>query len=1228
MSFRDSRLALGATLSLSLPLLAGAQGSFRERTLDVDLEAQIEAAASERERFAVDVPHAATIADSGSWTRANGVSTWSYRIVIPSAVSMSFHADRFSLPSGAALTMRGASGSATTYTNISGGSGELWGRTARGNSLDLELRVATRDEAAAELTLASVQAGFRVLGGGAPDHPHYRKLRGLPAYAASVPCPENFSCHSTAENSLNADATAAIVIGGVSLCTATLVNNTRNDGKPYLLTARHCQDGPSSSLTVYWDAAAPCGSNLASVYDEPNPSWFGGTVTVFEQQDVWMMDLMVAPRGARPYFAGWDVTGATFVGGYSPHHALGRKRQYTRWFGQASYQTMSGSVLGVGYDSNFWGVVNDIGAVGSGASGGGLFDTNHRLVGVASLAYLQNGPGSDGMCPVNPPAVPSESSAAALYVALSAVWESTADTTSFTNPVTLKSLLDPDNTGARVHGGFQLLQDMTLTTGGFSQVVETGWPTSLTWNAPGAATCVATGGIAGDGWAGSRPASGTVSIVQYEPGVTNYTLRCSNGARYAERSLQIAWDERAPFLDLRDYDAWPVILGNDILLEWRSNVRPCVATGGAAGDGWAGPKAQVTLGTQTVPYTQPGSITWGITCGTGARALSREITREIMDVAVELLPIVTTIRVNEPVLMRVRAFGLTCTKSGGAPGDDWPGPWADGGGTRSYTSSVEGTYRYALTCASGAVTATDEVDITFTHDAPAASLAVDKTSSTVQPLRHDPNPTWPPPNAVRFEWLANVEPCSLAYDGPGNEDSIVSVGWQQSWPAGELYDWRVVPGTYVYTLTCGTGADVATATRTIDWQSNPLSVEIYRSDAGIVANEPFTLSWTSNLAICMTSGGVSGDGWAGRTNISGSANITLATPGTYRYSVSCDYNGTTLQDDFDLVVPPPAITFAPHASQWRAGHETVSIAWTSTASPCQASGDWTAGAAPSASSRAVGSSIAGVRTYTLRCGVAPHIAEASTSLTWLPPRTVELTASAEEVAVGQPVTLSWTGANVSACRIHRSESVDWFGALPTSGSRTILRTSPGSDHFFISCDGIEDFVSIRWRRVDRGSEPFRGPTVTLTTDAATKLVDELLTVTWTSTGSNGCYASQGPAGSDWSGNIPVSGTRQYRMLRAGTFQFGIECTGAPPRASATVSVTVIAPPTPPPSSSSSSSGGASGGKSGGGGSLDLILLGLLGAIAARVAARPGRRRPRISAGFRSSGAHRARLRGS
>jgi len=565
----------------------------RADILDVDLNQLIDAAAASRNRFAVDIPHP-----------VSGTNAWNYSVRIPGAISMSFHASGISLPGNAVLTVT-AGNTTTTYHGRDMSDGGLWGRPLLGDTLNFTLT-----GAGASIQIQSFQAGYRALGGVVPDHQHYTaRIKAL----AVADCTQNYSCNATDANRGPARATVAVLVGNQYQCTGTLLNNTSHDATPYILTARHCQTGKmgggnpdaAQSVTVYWDAVTACGSTLGSIYDGTAMTQSGAT-TVVEQQDAWLIRLNSQPAAQDAYFAGWDATGSVFTGGYSIHHALGSNKQYVGWSGQAVYQPMTRAAVGVNYESTFWSLVNGVGKTGAGASGSAVFDPDNRVVGSETLALLVAGENTAGVCPANP--APAST---ANYTALSGVWTSTADATSTTGERTLQSVLDPTNTGKLVIDGFTLTP-VSLTAD--TSFLRTDQQLTLTWNAPGALSCTASGG-----WSGARAASGSVKVSNLTGGHVDYVLSCQTASGVGQADVGVDWTYIQPVAWV-GVDSQTVNVGDAINLNWYSNVGPCTATGGQTGDGWAGAKDE--SGVQTVYAARSGTEVFTLTCGTWAHVAS------------------------------------------------------------------------------------------------------------------------------------------------------------------------------------------------------------------------------------------------------------------------------------------------------------------------------------------------------------------------------------------------------------------------------------------------------------------------------------------------------------------------------------------------------------------------------------------------------------------------------
>jgi len=656
--------------SLATLLVSLASNAASVDTLSVDLDSLIDAAAASKNRFAVDIAHP-----------VSGSDTWTYSVRIPGAISMSFHASELTLPADAVLTVTSGN-TTTTYHARDINQGGLWGRPLLGDTLNFTL-----SGHAASIHIQSFQAGYRALGAVVPDSPHYTARLEM---VAPADCTQNYSCHVTDANQGPARATVAVVVANQYTCTGTLMNNTSHDATPYVLTARHCQNGTmgggapdaASAVTIYWDAVSACGSTLGSIYSGSAITQSGAT-TVVEQQDAWLIRLHSAPAAPDAWFAGWDATGSVFTGGYSVHHALGNNKQYVGWRGQAVWQSMPRAAVRVNYESTFWGLVNGIGNTGAGASGGALFDPSNRVVGSASLAALVGGANTAGSCPVNPaPASPT-----AQYTALSGVWTSTADATSSTGNVTVQSVLDPTNTGKVVMDGLSLMP-VTLTAD--ASFLRTDQQLTLTWNVPDALSCSASGGQTGDGWAGSRPSSsGSVKVSNSAGGHVEYGLSCRTADHVGSATVGVDWTYVQPVAWI-GVDSDSVEVGHPIELTWYSNLGPCTASGGQSGDGWAG--AKEGSGAQTVSASKAGTFAFKLTCGTYAHVASYKVTVTVTAPGNEGAP--ATVGANPPAAVAATpppgSSNATGTLPGSNSGSDGGSAGTSGGAGTSGSAGTSG----------------------------------------------------------------------------------------------------------------------------------------------------------------------------------------------------------------------------------------------------------------------------------------------------------------------------------------------------------------------------------------------------------------------------------------------------------------------------------------------------------------------------------------------------------
>lgn len=1157
-------ICVGAWMSIASSWASPLPVASSVDTVGVDLNPLIDTASHFPEQFAVNVPHSASSAREGTWSKHALISMWLYSVRVPTAISMSFHAASATLPPSAVLTVS-AGRTTFRYTARDVSRSGLWGRPMLGDTIKFSLSVSSSEANRVRLHIDNLQAGYRGLGGGVPDHPHYQELKR--AAAASAGCTENYSCHVSASNQGPSRATVAVLIGNIYQCTGTLLNDTRADGVPYILTARHCQLGQlgggnpdaAATVSVYWDAVSPCGGQLGFIYDAATPTQTGA-ITALEQQDLWLIQLDTPPAASDAYYAGWDATGSAFSGGYTIDHALGEDQQYVEWSGTDLLEHIPGATLNVAYDSSFWGVVNGLGNVGAGASGSALFSPNNLVVGSASLAALTNGENSSGVCPVSPPSVPSPNSVTALFTALSGAWASSADRTSSTPGKTLKSLLDAAATGQTTTPGLAT-QPITLSVS--STFANTGNQVTLSWNVAGAQSCSAWGGTAGDGWAGARTPSGSLSVTSLVGGTVNYSLNCVVGNQIGAGTATVTWDYIQPLTNLAGGTQAPLMLGAKTAVSWLANVGPCVATGGSPGDGWAGP--QPNSGSFEITVTQTGVTRYTLTCGASGRTATNSIyLYGVSPPKIWLVSSVSSIVANSTFQLNWfgNGIGAPCVPSGGSSSDGWAINSA-GIGTNGSTlirEPVPGTYTYTLTCTAGGQIANASQTVVVTSDPPAISLVA------VAPQQQAN--AGPQPNLF---WTTNVGDCSISYHSNSNLNIGGSLLGQPS--SGTVSDVESSPGLVTYSMQCGS---VAVSTN-IDWIAATVPNTLSTTDTSWAANVAYPVSWSSGSGPCTGSGGGGADGWAGSKSQAGTQLVSESQPGGYLFTLVCGSGASATTSQLLIGVPLPLIQI------YSTGQV---ISWLSTVGPCtyvdgSASNGVGVPVAPHGSATPTPAA-SGTYLFSLTCGNGANALYAAT-LAYVPVNTpTTLVASTSTAYVDAPVTLTWNSAGPVCYATGGDGGAPWTGTLGGAGSGSLIVTSRyvGTITYGVSCnDGVAQAV-VNYVAVPATSANSVHPAVTLSASTSTQTADQSIALTWSSKNAVSCLASGGDQGDGWTGTLAPSGSMSVTETSPGTITYLISCAGAPPAATASTTVVVTAKSMTPAAASSK----------GGGGAIDLLLL--------------------------------------
>lgn len=255
------------------------------------------------------------------------------------------------------------------------------------------------------------------------------------AFGGSGACNMNVNCPDGLPWQQERNSAVMLVSGSNGFCSGALINNTLNDGKPYVLTANHCYSDPTNWIFRFNWQAADCNNPAAS----PSFQSLSGAVLRSRRtpSDFCLVEITgglegnTVPLSFNPYFAGWNNGDAPPTSSVSIHHPSGDIKKIA--FDDAPAVSSQG--MGSSEANSTWTVEWDRNTTTEGGSSGSpLFDQNHRIIG-----QLWGGGAS---C--------SNLSSPDYYGRIHSSWEP-ANSNS-TNQ--LKYWLDPNNSGAEFIDGY------------------------------------------------------------------------------------------------------------------------------------------------------------------------------------------------------------------------------------------------------------------------------------------------------------------------------------------------------------------------------------------------------------------------------------------------------------------------------------------------------------------------------------------------------------------------------------------------------------------------------------------------------------------------------------------------------------------------------------------------------------------------------------------------------
>jgi lysyl endopeptidase len=344
-----------------------------QEMLDED-QARLDAGIKGPFRFGRNFDTYITLQNNGTWkTLANGDRLWRIAISCPEAYSINFIFNKYRLPEGAKMWMYNEEHTHVigAFTHKNNQADEVFATDLiQGQKVIIEYYEPVGVSFQGEIIISTVTHGYI----------NTFTDEFLRNFGSSGSCNMNVACPDGAAWADQIRSAVMLVSGGSGFCSGALVNNTLNDGKPYILTANHCYSNPSSWVFRFNWQSATC-SNPGS-----SPSFqsiTGGTLRARRTpSDFCLVEINSAvPSNYNAYWSGWDKTGTVPTSTVSIHHPSGDIKKIS--FDDDPAVLTGTSNGGFSNENNAtWQVTwNRNTTTEGGSSGSPLYDQNHRIIG-------------------------------------------------------------------------------------------------------------------------------------------------------------------------------------------------------------------------------------------------------------------------------------------------------------------------------------------------------------------------------------------------------------------------------------------------------------------------------------------------------------------------------------------------------------------------------------------------------------------------------------------------------------------------------------------------------------------------------------------------------------------------------------------------------------------------------------------------------------------------------
>ena len=334
-------------------------------------------------RYAYPVHVNYTPKNSGSWQELeNGSKIWQLKITIPGALATVTYYDRFWLPEGGEFFVYSEETRQSIGAIISDFiEGSLENPIEFATALIYGENVVYEYYQPASVTklpvisISRIDYGYRYVDNPYENTPKSRDFGDAGDCNININCPQGQSWQSEKD----AVARVSVVLpNGSGWCSCALINNTKNDNTPYVLTANHCLEGldaesnnNASQWVFYWKYEHP-GCTNSSTPPTLRTSTGATVIANNSASDFALLKINniqhpALVTGVTPYYLGWDRSKNFVASGVGIHHPRGDVKKISLTNNISNFA--------------FWKVVWREGTTERGSSGSPLINNKGRIIG-------------------------------------------------------------------------------------------------------------------------------------------------------------------------------------------------------------------------------------------------------------------------------------------------------------------------------------------------------------------------------------------------------------------------------------------------------------------------------------------------------------------------------------------------------------------------------------------------------------------------------------------------------------------------------------------------------------------------------------------------------------------------------------------------------------------------------------------------------------------------------